>query len=128
MNRRTLATLTVSFLSMAVFLPHAGARSITKPNGLHADLSGPRASGGSVDIVRGVTGFLKAQVWNLPSPDARLQLGDLSLPLPIDPETGLGTLLLDGRVGQRLPTLKEGSIVAVTVRGQVVMKGELTAR
>lgn len=129
MNRRSLLALSTLVVSLGGFLPLAQAREIRpKSNALHADLVGERSGGGSVDVFRGPDGFVKAQVWRVPASEVRLVLGDWSVPLALDPETGAGALVIDARAGQRMPRLREGSIVAVAVAGRIVMKGELTAR
>ncbi len=130
MNRRILLTVSALVCSLIGLLPLAGARQTQpKTNGLHADLVGPRGSGGAVDLFlsgRGRT--LKAQVWRLPAAEVRIVLGNKSFPLSVNPSTGSGSLVIDGSLGQRFPGLTEGSVVGITIRGQVVMKGELLSR
>jgi hypothetical protein len=128
MNRRSLLSLSALALAFVGFLPFASAQKTPpKSNGLHADLVGPRSSGGAVDVVLGPSRTLRAKVWQLPAGEARLVLGGASYPLVMDRQTNTGALVIDGSLGLRFPTVGEGTVVAITVRGQVVMKGELAA-
>jgi hypothetical protein len=129
MNRRSLLTLVPLLVSLATLPRPAEARQAPKSTGLFAHLVGPRAAGGRVDLVRGPSGSLTAQVWNLPTTEVRLVLGTGTYDLVMDPATHGGSLRLDSRAVQGLG-LRAGTGVAVKNKadGRVLMKSELAPR
>jgi hypothetical protein len=122
-NRRTLIR-TTCIAALAALAPLASALQLGGDR-LHATLTGPRGTGGAVEVFRNDRTTVVTVKAFLPVTQANVWLAGTPYALDTSTQDGYATLVLDSRQGTRIPVLVAGQTVGVTSGGQIWLKGVL---